>query len=586
MLWYRKLKKGDGAEAFEESVAFADKRGRRTRKPGEEGELDSAGITFFDRKVMQANIDLEKTIMAHRNPYRDNKPYAKDPAICQIEVTNEDGIFFYTMDGIAPHYAKEFDRLWAEWLTKKYGGREKLALAWGKDLAADERLDPPSVKRLLIWQLSKPPKEKLPRAADQLRFYAEVQSGYFNRTKQALRAAGVKQPICGSGWFGVGQGFYPDLYANVPGMDYIDRHHYYAGGPGGWQILQGFMFNDESALKEPEHLLKLGQERVLGMPYTISEWANVLPNQWRLEAPPLMAFYGNCLNGWDAPIHFALDGGSGGFTRFLKWMWPVNEPSTLCQYPALSQAIRRGDVKEGDLVFVRNLSESKVFSGRPLKDVAIKVNISGPYEMSAEQGINARSLAAYYAAAVGKTGVRFLPEDKPDFSINLSRYLDMQKREIRSATGELYWNYGQGYVTANTPRTQAAVGFLGPQAVKLADCDIRVTNLIASVLVTSWDGLPLKESRHILITAVGRSRNTDMAYSRGGRRLLAIGKPPVLLEGVRGTVALNRAGRCTVSALSPYGYKTVEVQPAVQGPAIVVPMDGGNKAAYYDVKFE
>ena len=224
-------------------------------------------------------------------------------------------------------------------------------------------------------------------------------------------------PACGSrsaarGWFGVGAGFYAELYSNVPGMDYIDRHHYYGGGPGGWQILPGQPFNHEVALTEPEHILKLSLERVLGMPYGISEWANVLPNQWRLEAPPLMTFYGKCLNGWDAPMHFALEGTAGGFTRLLKWMWPVSEPSTLCQYPALSQVIRRGDVREGEPVFARNLSEQKTFGARPLKDVAIKVDISGPYEMSAEQGVNARSLASYYAAAVGKTGVRFTGSDE------------------------------------------------------------------------------------------------------------------------------------------------------------------------------
>ncbi len=72
-----------------------------------------------------------------------------------------------------------------------------------------------------------------------MRFYCELNNGYFQKTKEALRAAGVRQPICGTGWFGVGTGFYPELYSNVPGMDYIDRHHYYGGGPGGWQILQG-----------------------------------------------------------------------------------------------------------------------------------------------------------------------------------------------------------------------------------------------------------------------------------------------------------------------------------------------------------
>jgi hypothetical protein len=300
-----------------------------------------------------------------------------------------------------------------------------------------------------------------------------------------------------------------------------------------------------------------------------------------------MAFYGNCLNGWDAPIHFAIEGdGGNGFVRFLKWMWPVCEASTLCQYPILSQVIRRGDVQEGKPAFVRNLSEEKVFSAQPLKDIGVMISISGPFEMTAEQGVNLRSLAAMYAAAVGKTGVQFLKEDKPDFSIDLGKYLDMQKKEIRSESGELYWNYGVGYVTANAPRTQAAVGFLAGVPVKLSDCEISTSNRIASILVSSWDDKPLRESRHILIAAVGRTRNTGMAYSRGGQRLIAIGKPPVLLEGVKGSVALNRSGKCTVTALSPYGYKTVDVTPTVQDGKLLIPMTGENKAAYYDVRFE
>ncbi|MFI5381108.1 MAG: hypothetical protein ACHRHE_17560 [Tepidisphaerales bacterium] len=587
MLWYRKAKKGDGLDGFDESVAYADQKAKRVRKPGEEAYFDTVGATFFDPKVMALNIDLQKAIMTHRNPYRDNRMYGEDPAICQIEVTNEDGVFFWTIDGMSPFYQKRLDRLWADWLLKKYSSEEKLREVWGKDLAVEEKLAEGTVKRLLIWHFSgNVPKEKLPRAQDQLRFYAEIESAYFKQTKDALRAAGAKQPICGTGWFGIGVGFYPELYANVPGMDYIDRHHYYGGGPGGWQILQGLPFNDETCLKKPECILKLSQERVLGMPYTISEWASVLPNQWRLEAPPLMAFYGNCLNGWDAPIHFACDGGGGGFARHLKWMWPISEPSTLCQYPALSQVIRRGDVKEGPEAFVRNLPEGKLFSAQPLKDVAIKVDISGPYEMSSQQGVNARSLAAYYAAAVGKTGVRFPKEEAPDFSLDLTKYLDMQKKEIRAATGELYWNYNAGYVTADTPRTQAAIGFLAGVPVKLGDCEIRTSNRIASVLVTSWDGKSLKESKHVIITAVGRSRNTDMAYSRGGQRLIAIGKPPVLLEGVKGAVTLARSGKCAVTALTPYGYKAASIAPQTEGGRTVIPMTGENKAAYYEVTFE
>ena len=591
LLWYRKMKKGDDVPAFDESVAYMDEKAKRKRGPNEEPLFDSVGSTFFDPRVMQLNIDLEKAILTHRNPYRDNKTYGEDPAICQLEVTNEDSMFFYTIDSIAPYYQKELDKLWSDWLLRKYGSQEKLAAAWGADLKADEKLDTATVKRLAIWQFHTVPKEKLARARDQLRFYFETANACFTKIVKALRDAGLRQPFCGTGWTGGGLTYWAEVYSNVPGLDYIDRHHYYGGGPGGWQILSGLPFNHVAALHKPQEFLKLSSERVLGMPFGISEWANVLPNQWRLEAPPLMTFYGNCLNGWDAPILFAHGVGSRpgerSFTRLLKWMWPVHEASTLCQYPALSQAIRRQDIQEGKLVFARNFSEDEVFGAQPLKDVAVKFDISGPYEMSSEEGINARSLAALYAAAVGKTGIQFSKEDKPDFSIDLNPYINLAKKEIRSATGELYWNYGVGYVTADTPRLQAAVGFLAGVPVKLRDCEIETGNRCASILVSSWDGKPLAESKHILITAVGRTRNADMEYSRGGHRLIARGeKGPVLLEGVKGTVALKRQGKCTVTALSPYGYKTVEVTPQAKDGKLVIPMTGENRAAYYDVRFE
>ena len=333
MLWYRKLKKADGAEAFDESVAFADQREHRTRKPGEEGVLDSVGITFFDRKVMQANIDLEKAIMTHQNPYRGNKPYGADPAICQIEVTNEDGVFFYTIDGIAPHYAKELDRLWAEWLLKKYGSREKLAMAWGKDLAGDERLDTAAVKRLPIWQFNKVP-DKL--AAPRRRPVAVLL-----RTEQRLLqphqggAAGGRREAADLRVRLVRRG--PGLLSRT--LLQCARNGLHRSPPLlRWRAgrLADFAGADvQRRVRLEGAQAPLETQPGAGAGHAVHDFGmgQRAAKPVASEAPPLMAFYGNCLNGWDAPIHFALEGGPGGFTRFLKWMWPVNEPSTACQYP-------------------------------------------------------------------------------------------------------------------------------------------------------------------------------------------------------------------------------------------------------------
>ena len=244
------------------------------------------------------------------------------------------------------------------------------------------------------------------------------------------------------------------------------------------------------------------------MPYGISEWANVLPNQWRLEAPPLMAFYGHCLNGWDVPMHFAL--GRGGRLHQLPQVDVAGERARhALPVPRAGPGHPPRRHPEGGRWSSRAIcSEAKVFSAQPLKDVAVKIDISGPLEMSKP---SRASTPAAWPPSTPRPWARpacSSARRSDDFSIDMSPYLDMQKKEIRSVTGELYWNYASRLHHRQHAAHQAAVGFLAGVPVKLADCRIETTNRIASVLVACWDGKPLAESKHILITAVGRCRGT------------------------------------------------------------------------------
>lgn len=589
LMWYRSFRRGDHIAGFDEAIAY------QTHHPlGDIKDfrkiplLNSCGICFYHPDLIRLNTDLHLALMAHQNPYRNHLAYGNDPAICQLECCNEDGVFFYSFDHPAPVFEQMLHDRWIAWLKAKYRDDDGLAKAWGEELGGTESIASGHIGRYNLSSIDCPSARQRPRrVADQVHFYADLESGYFTHIRDALHAAGVHQPICGSGWFGAGPTFFADLWANAK-LDYIDRHQYWAGGPGGWQILE-MGFNTECALTKPELLLKLGGERVFGRPFTISEWANVLPNQFRLEAPPLMAFYGYGLGGWDAPLHFAWQGEADSFADHLQWMWPVNEPSTLCQYPILSRMIRHADITLGPKAFVRNISDAQALSGKSLQDVLVRLDISGPFEQfSSTHGASAKALAATYAGAVGRTGIDFTgAEEKPDASLDLNRYIDTHHRTIHSATGELTWDYGHGVVTANTPRMQAAVGFFPGSRQTLADCDILVDNTIASVLVAPLDDLPLATSKHLLITAVGRSRNVNMAYTRGGQRLLSRGVGPVLLEGVRGSVSLHRSVTCTVQPLDAYGYPCgTPVATQQQAGATVIPLDGRNHAPYYEVTCE
>src|ERR1019366_9428502 len=52
-------------------------------------------------------------------------------------------------------------------------------------------------------------------------------------------------------------------------------------------------------------LLRVGMDQVMNRPFSISEWTSVVPNEWVAEGPPVIAFYGLGLQGWDASFHFA-----------------------------------------------------------------------------------------------------------------------------------------------------------------------------------------------------------------------------------------------------------------------------------------
>src|SRR5581483_8712556 len=91
-----------------------------------------AFINFAD-DVQDLMIEMVVNLLKHKNPHT-GKTYAEEPALCFIELQNEDDIFFYTSEGAfnsCPTYRKRFLARFAEWLKERYGSQEKLKAAWG-----------------------------------------------------------------------------------------------------------------------------------------------------------------------------------------------------------------------------------------------------------------------------------------------------------------------------------------------------------------------------------------------------------------------------------------------------------------------
>lgn len=92
------------------------------------------GLDLFHPEIVAEHKRIFEQLLTHVNPYTGN-PYVNEPALAQIELTNEDGMFYVwqrgELDASPQHYLESLDDLWGEWLREKYGTTQALRRAWG-----------------------------------------------------------------------------------------------------------------------------------------------------------------------------------------------------------------------------------------------------------------------------------------------------------------------------------------------------------------------------------------------------------------------------------------------------------------------
>jgi hypothetical protein len=125
-------------------------------------------------------------------------------------------------------------------------------------------------------------------------------------------------------------------------------------------------------------------------------------------------------------------------------------------------------------------------------------------------------------------------------------------------------------------------------------------------MVTSLDDdAPIAESRSILVTALGRSRNTGTVYGRPKQEegdlaphaheihmpseervaVLAVGEAPILTEPIRGTLTLRvrEPESAKVRLLDHVGRPTGQIDAEVKDGALVLPMPGEKGVLFYHI---
>jgi hypothetical protein len=473
-------------------------------------------LLFIDPALEKGYKSWLTALYTRPNPYTGVK-LADDPSVAIIQLQNENSLLFFTLKSMNDAAILRFRTLYAQFLTKKYGSLDKARTAWhdynpgAKDMWITPDWDKGLPPILDPWDFTRDGlalKGKWPGyiecSADQLQFMATTEYDFNARIVKFLRQdLGCKQLVNPGNWKGVDPETEQDAeYWSYTAGDVIGRNFYadgfHQGVNAGWQLLAGDFYTDPSMTETPLKL-PINLKQPLGHPFIVPETLWVEPTLYESEGPAMMAAQ-TALNGIDTVFWFA--DGEKGWQHSASAMWDVATPMTLGQFPAAAMIFREGLVAQGAPAVVEQRSMQDVWDRKtPL------LSEEGSYDPNRDQSnipltSSVKTTVDPLAFLVGPVQTVLGGDPAKSKVVDLSKYIDRDKKVVHSVTGEITTDYGRGVYLINAPRAQGAVGFLGAAGLQaLSDVTVSCKNKYASILAVAMDGKSLKQSGKVLLQA-------------------------------------------------------------------------------------
>ena len=189
------------------------------------------------------------------------------------------------------------------------------------------------------------------------------------------------------------------------------------------------------------------------------------------------------------------------------------------------------------------------------------------------------------ALAVARVAVDFTDTEKETQAFDTAPFF--KDGVYTSSTGQLPWKPGKnpmnGWISINTPETKAVVGFAGGQTFELDEVTIAPKGKFGAIYVTAKKhGATLANSKILLITALGRARNTGLKIL-DDRFLILPGTEGILLEPVPATITLKRSGSPKVELLGHDGCPIGKLLPDTNDTFTINGVE--DKTPYYRVTY-
>jgi hypothetical protein len=192
---------------------------------------------------------------------------------------------------------------------------------------------------------------------------------------------------------------------------------------------------------------------------------------------------------------------------------------------------------------------------------------SVPKESSVRQAVNP------LAFLVGPVEVKYEGDPAKNRVAELSKYIDEDKKVVKSITGELDWDYGVGVCRLNAPKAQGVSGFLakaGP--TKLGAVAIESKNDYATILAVSLDDKELTHSERVLVqtTTVCRPygwketattfQDAEKKHTYKGKRIDDLGTMPWNVWDTQVVLVIKNPKLRKATQLDANGYAIKELK--------------------------
>lgn len=476
--------------------------------------LGAKQVGTFSRKLIDLQKEYARNLLSHVNPYT-KLAWKDDPSVAMTEFINESSIFAnFDAGSISGAYKRELDSLW-----KAAGNKGELAyfeLDWTHPRGILKTSSDPSQTRKSFEFLSK------------------LERAYYDTMRAAIRSTGSKMPLTGTN-------FPPPILAGLHDQkdqdytisnDYWDHPQVWKIG-NDWNRVDWAPLDNRPQIRNPSANLVATKSwfPIQGKPYLITEWNHCLPNEYEVEALPMMAAYGS-LQGWNGALQFDFDR-AGLASAPLKRFTLSRSPSMLALWTVAAPMFLRRDVSESKDSVVESIDSATMFSVPGYSDFLEK-RWALPYSVKVRKTFSGKSSGS--PDAWDRQGLR-------------------DSGRILSSTRELELDAKAGVLRIETPRAQGASGALAGREFAFQAFSFSVSNPEASVIAVSADGKPLEESKRFYLVAVGPSRMKGAELSRSRTGIKSLGSMPVQTQVVEGKAAFKttRSASVKIRPIGPDG---------------------------------